>query len=301
MPGMDAATLWIPFTLAAALIQAARFMVQKQMAGAGLSATGATWARFIWSLPLVWALLGAYTALRGLALPPIGPAFWGWALLGGVSQILATLCVVLLFARRNFAVGITLKKSEVLLTVAVGFALLGELPGWGALLAMLLGLAGLLLLALPEGGLRLERGAIALGLASGLFFALSGTGYRGATLQIATTDLLLRPGLALAWVITLQSALMLLWLLARDRAEIPRVLRAWRPGLAVGLTSFGGSFCWFAAFALQTAAVVFALGQVEVLFSMVIGARVFSERLSRRELAGIALLLTSVIALVAAS
>ncbi|SIN82192.1 DMT family transporter [Vannielia litorea] len=291
--------LWIPFALAAALIQAMRFMVQKQMAQAGLTATGATWARFLYSLPMIWLALWAMVSLRGMSLPELGERFWLWAAIGGSSQILATVFTVMLFARRNFAVGITLRKSEVLLTAAVGWALLGETPGWAGLAAMVLGMVAILMLSGTGGKLRLDGPSAALGLGAGLFFAFSGVGYRAATLEVGTSDILLRPALALGCVVILQNLLMLAWLLARDRGEIFRVLAAWRPGLAVGITSFGGSFCWFAAFALQSAAIVFAVGQVEVLFSMIIGARVFSERLAPREFAGIALLIASVIALVA--
>ncbi|MDF1873097.1 DMT family transporter [Vannielia sp.] len=294
--------LWIAFALTAALIQAVRFMVQKQMAQAGLTATGATWARFIYSWPMVAVALAGYITLRGLTLPATTPAFWAYAAIGGASQILATVYVVKLFARRNFAVGITLKKSEVLLTAAVGWLVLGEVPGWAGFAAMVVGMAAILLLSAPaQSGLKFDSRSIGLGLASGLFFAISGVGYRGATLQLESNDVLLRAGVALAFVVTLQALLMLVWLTLRDRQEIRRVLAAWRPGLLVGVTSFGGSFCWFAAFALQTAAIVFALGQIEVLFSMIIGARIFSEHLTRRELTGIALLIASIITLVAAA
>ncbi|MCO6382814.1 DMT family transporter [Oceanicola sp. 502str15] len=293
--------LWIIFALSAALIQAMRFMVQKQMAQAGLTATGATWARFLYSLPMIWLALWAMVSLRGMELPVLHSLFWPWALLGGASQILATVFTVMLFARRNFAVGVTLRKSEVLLTAAVGWALLGETPGWGGFAAMVVGMVAILMLSGTGGKLRLDAPSASLGLGAGLFFAFSGVGYRAATLQVASDDILLRPALALGCVVILQNLMMLAWLLARDRGEITRVFAAWRPGLAVGITSFGGSFCWFAAFALQSAAVVFAVGQVEVLFSLFIGARVFSERLARRELAGIALLIASVIALVAAT
>ncbi|MBS8228988.1 DMT family transporter [Vannielia litorea] len=293
--------LWIPFALTAALIQAMRFMVQKQMAQAGLTATGATWARFLYSLPMIWAALWLMVWLRGMELPALGDAFWLWAAIGGSSQILATVFTVMLFTRRNFAVGVTLRKSEVLLTAAVGWALLGEVPGWGGFAAMVVGMVAILMLSGTGGRLRLDARSASLGLGAGLFFAFSGVGYRAATLEVASDDILLRPALALGCVVILQNVLMVGWLALRDRAEITRVLAAWRPGLAVGITSFTGSFFWFAAFALQTASVVFALGQVEVLFSMIIGARVFSERLSGRELAGIALLVASVIALVAAT
>ena len=47
---------------------------------------------------------------------------------------------------------------------------------------------------------------------------------------------------------------------------------------------------WFTAMTIEPAAHVRTLGLVELLFSYVVSRRVFRERLSRRELAGIALL-----------
>ena len=70
-----------------------------------------------------------------------------YAGVGGLTQIFATLCVLSMFKYRNFAVGITFKKTEVILVALVGFVLLGEgisSLGFGAIL---LGLIGLLLLS----------------------------------------------------------------------------------------------------------------------------------------------------------
>ena len=50
---MDA---WIPITIAAALAQTFRFMLQKQLSQTKLTATGATLARFLYSAPLVVVL-----------------------------------------------------------------------------------------------------------------------------------------------------------------------------------------------------------------------------------------------------
>jgi hypothetical protein len=57
------------------------------------------------------------------------------------------------------------------------------------------------------------------------------------------------------------------WLAVRERGEIGRVLAAWRVAGLTGLTSMLGSMGWFTAFALQTAAYVKALGQVELVFT----------------------------------
>ena len=66
----------------------------------------------------------------------------------------------------------------------------------------------------------------------------------------------------------------------------------------MGVMGLGGSLCWFTAFTLQNAAMVFAVGQVEVIFSMLVSVAVFRERITGREMLGIALLTTSILALV---
>ena len=295
---------WIAATLAAAFFQTLRFALQKRLSAAGLSAAGATWARFLWSAPLLSAAVAAWIAATGIQVPPLTARFWAFAMAGGVAQILATICVVLLFARRNFAVGITFKKSETLQTVLVGWLLLGEGVSAAGFGALLIGLVALLILSGPPagegpGGLaRLASPSAALGLTSGAFFALAGVGYRGATLALGDAPVAFRAALALTLVTLSQTLLMAFWFLWRDRAQIGQVVAAWRPGIAVGVTSLAGSLGWFIAFAQQNAAYVYAVGQAELLFSILGGALFFHERLSRRETFGILLLTASVLVLI---
>ncbi|MEP5087784.1 MAG: EamA/RhaT family transporter, partial [Paracoccaceae bacterium] len=133
-------SLWIPVTIAAAIFQTLRFMLQKHLSRAQLSAAGATFARFLYSAPLVAVLLMAYLAWSGQALPSLSFAFWAYGATGGVAQVLATVCVVMLFKERNFAVGITFKKTEVIQTVFVGLIVLGEGVSWLGFAAIFVGL-----------------------------------------------------------------------------------------------------------------------------------------------------------------
>ena len=66
----------------------------------------------------------------------------------------------------------------------------------------------------------------------------------------------------------------------------------------MGVASLGGSVGWFTAFTLQNAAYVFAVGQVEVIFSLMASVMFFKETITRRELTGIALLTVSILLLV---
>ncbi|WP_170437732.1 EamA family transporter [Ruegeria arenilitoris] len=298
-------SLWIPVTLAAATFQTVRFMLQKSLSSVKLSATGATFARFAYSMPLV--LLGLVVAMRlsGLPLPALPPLFWLYAAIGGLSQILATICVVALFKQRNFAVGITFKKTEVIQTAIVGFVVLGDRVSTGAFAAILLGLLAVLLLSKTPGGSgawwrHLTNRASQLGLGSGVLFAFSAVSYRGASLQLGDGEAWFRALVTLAVVVSIQFLSMALWLVWRDRAELRAVWDTRRTGIFVGLTSLGGSFCWFWAFSLQNAAYVKALGQVELIFSLMASVLVFRETVTRREIMGMVLLGLSILILVAA-
>ncbi|SFR34110.1 EamA-like transporter family protein [Yoonia tamlensis] len=295
--------LWIPITLAAATAQALRFMLQKHLRGMQLSTAGATFARFIYSSPLVMVIAVTYARTSAQGAPLVPAAFWPYAIAGGASQILATMCVVALFSHRNFAVGITFKKTEVLLSALVGFVILGDVITLWAICAMLIGLIGVILLSDPPDAVgawhtRIFNRATALGLGAGLLFGVSGNGYRGASLSLGAGDVFYRAIVTLAIVTALQTAAMALWLVWRERGEISRVLRAWRVAGLVGLTSMVGSICWFNAYTLQTAAYVNALGQVELLLSLAIGAFAFGEKISKREWQGIVFLGASILLLV---
>lgn len=297
--------VWIPITIAAAVAQTLRFMLQKHLKATRLSTAGATFSRFIYSAPLIAVLMVIYARYSAQDFPAVSARFWAFALTGGLSQILATLCVVALFGRRNFAVGITFKKTEVLQAVIIGFVVLGETVTWGGVAAVLLGFFAVLLLSMtpkPGRGGGILAGlfdrAAALGLASGVLFAISGVTYRGASLSLEGGDVVLRAAFTLAMVTASQSVAMGAWLIWRDRDQLRAVFAAWRVASLVGITSMVGSFFWFTAFTLQSVAYVKALGQIELVFSLAASVLFFREKISARELAGIAVLLISILLLV---
>ncbi len=296
-------SLWIPVTLAAASFQTVRFMLQKSLSSVKLTAAGATFARFAYSMPL--AVLGLVVAvmLTGHGLPQLTAKFWLFAVIGGTSQVLATICVVALFKQRNFAVGITFKKTEVIQTAIVGFLVLGDQVSAGAFAAIILGLTAVLLLSKNPGGdgawwKHLTNRASRLGLGSGVLFAFSSVSYRGASLELGDIDAWFRALVTLAVVVSFQFLSMGLWLLWRDRAELRAVWDTRQTGVFVGLTSLSGSFCWFLAFTLQNAAYVKALGQVELILSLFASLLFFRETITRREIAGMTLLGASILVLV---
>ncbi|MEI4486995.1 EamA family transporter [Frigidibacter sp. MR17.14] len=293
--------IWIPITLVAAAVQTLRFMLQKGLKGAGLSTGGATFSRFLFGAPLAIATTLATLAITGAGVPLPGPRFWAFAVAGGAAQVCATYMTVALFSLRNFAVGIAFTKTETVQVALFSAVLLGESVSAAGAAAIAVGLAGVLMLSkAPKDGLSggLWSRATAYGVLAGGLFGLSAIGYRGASLQLEPAPYFLRAVTTLACVTTVQSLGMAAWLRWRERGELTRVVRAWRKTIWVGVTGMLGSLGWFTAFALQNAAYVRTLGQVEIVFTLIVSATVFRERLSRREYGGIALVVASVLMLV---
>ena len=299
--------LWIPITIFAAFAQNLRFMLQRHLKTTELSTGGATLSRFLFSFPLVALIVVIYSTLRDLDLPGTNLRFWFAALTGGLAQILATMCVVALFAHRSFAVGITFKKTEVMLTALVGLIVLGETVSFNGLVAIAIGFAGVLLLSdppktedAPTGWTRFFNRAAGLGIASGALFGVSAVGYRAASLSLPSDDVFLRASMTLAVVTAAQTIALASWLALRERGEVTRVIRSWRVSSLVGLTSMLGSLGWFTAFTLQNAAYVKALGQIELVFSFLASWLIFKESTTTREGLGVALLVVSVLLIVLA-
>lgn len=294
---------WVALTIAAAFVQNLRFMLQKRLTETGLSTAGATVARYLWSAPVVALALVAVLSAKGAALPDLSLRFWGFSVLGAATQICATLCVVRLFALRNFAVGTTFKRSETILAALVGVAILGEtLPvaGW---VVLVVGLVGVLLMS--KNPMAVTRGVLnqstALGLGSGMLFGICAVSYRAASLSLSVNDTAIAALTALCAAVWLQLVMMLGYFMIRETAEVPRVIRAWRQTIYVSLTSVIGSALLFSAFTLQTVAYVNAVIQIELIFAAAASHLFFKERITPREMLGMVILTGSIVVLLVVS
>ena len=291
--------LWIALTIFAALAQTLRFALQKALGATGLSPGGATFARFLFAAPLATLAACSLYVYLDVQLPFPDVAFFGFVVLGGIAQIIATELTVRLMALRSFATGIAFTKTETLQVAVASTVILGESVVLGAGLAMAIGFAGLVFLSFPAGRMAaFEVRPVVFGLAAGALFAVAAISYRGATVSLEPAPFLLRALLALATATAMQSFIMAVWLVIVEPGEIKRVLQGWRRTGPVGITGLLGSLGWFAAFALQNAAYVRALGQIEVIFTLLFSTLYFREKLGLRELTGVLLVSLSVIALV---
>lgn len=288
--------LWIPITLWAALAQTLRNAAQRHLTKE-LGTLGATLVRFLYGLPFAALWLVTVHAVGEFALPAPTRAFAWWVSLGAVSQIVATALLLRVMAERNFALGVAYSKTELLLVAAFGFAFLADRITVLTAVAIALGTTGVLLLS-PADRKRPLRSMLMgwttrpalLGLGCGACFALSAVCYRGAALALHGTPFLMAAAYSLVAAQLLQTVLLIGWLRLRDAKVIVRVFRAWRASLLAGFMGAAASAGWFTAMAIQPVASVRTLGLVELLFSYVVSRRIFRERLSPLEIAGIGVL-----------
>jgi uncharacterized membrane protein len=185
-----AAWAWIPLTLCAAAAQTARNTAQRSLTQE-LGTLPATLARFLYGLPFAGLWLVVLYAWPGQtpAVPGFSAAYLGWIALGAFFQVAATAALLLAMKERNFAVAVTLSKTEVLQVALFSSVFLHELPTPLALVAMVLATAGVLMLSLPPRGQMLSLAAWTsrsslYGLACGACFALATVGFRGAALAV---------------------------------------------------------------------------------------------------------------------
>ena len=293
--------MWIPITIFAAFAQTIRNAAQRHLV-TELGTLGATLVRFLYGLPFAALWLAAVAAATREAFTVPALAFFGWCLFGGLSQIAGTALLLRTMRERNFAVGVAYSKTEVVQVAIFSFVLLGDRLTSASALAVASGTVGVLLLApadreRPFASLLVgltSRSAM-LGIGSGAGFALSAVAYRAATQIAGTQSWLQNAALTVVVAQLLQTLVLGGWLWWRSRDVVIRTLRAWRVSLFAGFMGASASAAWFAAFAIQSVTYVRTLGLTEMLFSYVVSRRFFRERLTRREVAGMVLIVAGVV------
>ncbi len=284
---------WIVFTLLAAFMQSWRNALQSRLS-ADVNISGVTLARFLWASPIAALYLGSLYLWHPVALPTLSLSFIAYWLGASSMQIIATALMVQLFKLNNYAVGAGLAKSEALVAAILGMLFFGtslSLFGWTG---VLLGGIGVFLLSTQGGVKGLSISTILLGLACGSSFALTSLWIREASLALQLPF----PHSA-AWVlllvISLQTLMLVIYLLIRDRTTLVTLWHKPKPTFFTSFTSCIGSLGWFSAMSLQTVPYVKTLGQVEIFFTMLIS--VFWLRQSVKIKDGLGLILVALAAI----
>jgi drug/metabolite transporter (DMT)-like permease len=292
---------WVLITVAAAFLQNLRSTIQRKLEGP-LGVSGSTLSRFLYAAP--FATVSAVVLLLVTGQRPNHAdalVFFPAALGGGIAQILATAALIHAVTRGNFAVGTALSKTETLQAALFSAVALGETLALWDFVGLLISFSGVVLLAFRRrarvvAGLD-SRAAMISGLASGGLFALSAVSYRGASLSLGMEGAVVPAALTLAFVTCAQTVMMSAWLAWRQPATLRATLAAWRQALPAGLAGWAASAGWFTAMTLQHVALVRAVAQVELVFTLAVSKFTFREALSLREGVGIAAIIGGIVVL----
>ncbi|MEZ5741947.1 MAG: DMT family transporter [Burkholderiaceae bacterium] len=290
--------LWIVFTLLAAGGQTLRNAMQRGLTET-LGTAGATHVRFLFGLPFALLFLAISAGWFGLPAMTFDAGFIGWLLVGALAQILATAWMLSAMRHRSFVVTTAVIKTEPIQVAVFAAIFLGERIGLPASVAVVVATVGVLMMSWP----RQQAGAITdwrpvwLGVAAGGMFALSSVGYRGAILALELGPYYSRATVTLACGLTLQAVLLSIWLRLREPGTLAAILRAWRPSVVAGFMGAFASQMWFLAFAIESVARVRTLALVEIFMAQLLSRKLFAQRASRLESAGIWLIVGGVILL----
>jgi len=298
---LSVATLWIPFTITAALGQVARNAMQRSLTGP-LGTWGATNIRFLFGFPFSILFFAAMLIFSGDHAPWPTAAFWPWLLLGALSQIIATGMMLVAMNDRSFVVTTAYLKTEAIQTAIFGFVFLGDHLTTLKVIAILIATFGVVITALRPGGEKsfAELRPTVIGLVAAAAFALSAIGFRGAIITVPGVSFVTAASTTLVWGLFVQTLVLTIYLLWRAPDILKKIIGLWQPSMFAGFMGAFASQFWFLAFALTAAANVRTLALVEVLFAQGVAYYSFKQPISPRELSGIVLIVIGVALLVAA-
>ena len=297
---LSTVTLWIPFTIIAAIGQVARNAMQRSLTGP-LGTWGATNIRFLFGFPFSVLFFAVVIVATGDAVPWPAATFWPWLMLGALCQIVGTGLMLLAMNDRSFVVTTAYLKTEAIQTAIFGFVFLGDHLTWLKVVAILIATVGVIVTALRPNSEKsfAELKPTIIGLVAAAAFALSAIGFRGAIITVQGVSFVTAASYTLVLGLFVQTVILTIYLLARAPEVLTKILGLWKPSLFAGFMGAFASQFWFLAFALTAAANVRTLALVEVLFAQGVAYYSFKQPLSARELSGIALIVVGVGLLVA--
>ena len=294
---------WVLITAIASLSQTLRSVFQKNLIE-DVGVLASAYSRFIFALPFVALLSVLFLDTRELViLKNFSSTTWFFLIAASICQILFTIVLIKLFTLRSFAIGVAFSKTEVIQTTLLEIIILGFILTSQVLLAIIIGFIGMLFMSKQKlignvGYNKLFFKQVTLGVSCGIFLGLSSVLYKVA-LDSVTLDLIYKKVLILSFLaLSVQSAILGIYILVTEGTQNAlKLMLIWKRGLPVGFFACAATFCWFYAFSLVDATLVRAVGQLEIVFSVLISFIFYKERITGFELIGMSLITISILAL----
>ena len=292
---------WISFTVTAALFQCWRTAMQQRLRGQ-LSVNAAGVVRYLYGVPVGVLLVVLYMGSIGGVIPTLGWWVIGLCAAAGLGQIIGTNLLIMAFGYRNFAVGTAYAKTEAMQAAVVATLLLGEHLALLSWLGIAIGVGGVLYLSLAgrvatlgEALRGLTQPAALCGIGAGFCFGFTAVLIKSANQAMDGDDLVFKALLILVLTNSLQTLMQGSWLARTEPSQFRAIFTTWRDSAQVGALSALGSACWFSAFALAPVALVRAVGQVEILFTLAFSRFYLREAAKRSDIIGALVVVAGVV------
>lgn len=290
--------IWIPITIFAAFSQNLRSIYQKKLQK-NMSNISSTYTRFLFGLPFViiyFLFLYNFSDSKFLV-SNINITFLLYCLIGGISQIIATFLLLKIFKTNNFSVATSYSKTEPIQAAFFGFILLSDPISFIGLIGIIVGLIGIMITSIKKINLSINffNLSVFYGLLSGSLFGLSAVLFRGASHSLFSIDYILTSSFTLLIAIGIQTLILTFYILLTDIKQFYLLYFNWKDGLIVGFFGAFASICWFYAMSVQNVAYVRALGQIELIFTILASILYFKEKIIANEILGVLLTLTGIL------
>lgn len=279
---------WVLAALVAAAALTGRNAAQARLT-AEIGTVGATQVRFLFGLPFAILFLALVTFATGEAVPLPGRRALAFAGMGALAQIGATALMLKVMQARSFAVTTAWLKTEPVIVALAAALVLRDPLSWPMLLAIGVATAGVIVTSVKPGagaGQFADLGPMISGLAAAGLFGLSAIGFRGGITGLGEGGFLIRATTILVISLSLQTALLAVWMVLFDRAALAGSFRVWRASLGAGFLGAFASQFWFIGFSLTSAANIRTLALVEVIMAQAVSRYLFGQKTHARQLAG---------------
>ena len=290
---------WIIITVIAAFFQNLRSGIQKNLSKE-ISLVASTYVRFIFCLPFAFILYILYFQGFEVFHETLQQKnFIFFILLASIAQIFFTFLLLYSFQFSNFIVGTTLSKTEVVQISVLETLLFQDHFNNLTILGIIISTIGVIIFSTKDKQVLINNlisKSTLIGLFCGFLLALSVVCYRGATLHLEIFSNNFDKALSTLFIaVVFQSVIMTIYIFIVEKEQFKKMYEHKEQCILAGLSGFLATISWFYAFALMQAAIVRAVGQVELLFSYIASRYYFKEKINIEEIIGILIFVSGIL------
>ena len=282
---------WIVTSVMGAFFQNARSSIQKKL-NTEMSLMASTYVRFAFSLPILFVVFFMYFGNFNYFMMSVQNSnFITYVILASVLQISFTFLFLYLLKFTNFLIGTALSKTEVIQIAFFEFIILKDYLNFYALLGIMISTIGVIIFSTKDlkniiNGFFSKSTVV--GLLCGTLLALSVVFYRGSMEFLEFTNKNFDRALLTLFAATIiQTSLITFYLLLFEITEFKKIKSNIKLSSLAGFFGFSATISWFYSFSLVQAALVRAVGQIELLFSYISSRFMFKEKIRYIEIFGI--------------